>query len=298
MVSADLQAPTPLIRIGELSRRTGVRPDAIRAWERRYRLLDPVRSPGGYRLYSEADERVVRAMRRLTGQGLAAAEAAKLAGADEVVAPAPSGGALDPAAESLRLLSALEAFDEPGAEAVLDAALAGLSLDRFLEGVVLDAMAEIGARWERGSVTVAQEHFASALVRGRLLGLARGWGAGSGPLAVLACVPGEHHDLGLISFGLCLRERGWRIAFLGADTPTETLEAIVGDLHPRWLVLAAARDEQLAAVRDRLAPLAKGARVGLGGAGAAAAGAIEGVTLLRGGPAEGADALAADLAGA
>ncbi len=290
--------PEVLIRIGELSRRTGAGADAIRAWERRYALIDPVRSPGGYRLYSEADELVVRAMRRLTGQGIAAAEAAKLARAERVPSAAPSGGALDPAAASLRLLAALEAFDEPGAEAVLDLALAGLSLDRFLEGVVLDSMAEIGARWERGDLTVAQEHFASALVRGRLLGLARGWGAGSGPLAVLACVPGELHDLGLISFGLCLRERGWRIAYLGPDTPTETLETTVGDLRPRWLVLAASQDKRLGPVRDRLAALAREAQVGLGGAGAEAAGAIEGVTLMRGGPAEEADAMAAGLAGA
>ncbi len=285
-----------LVRIGELSRRTGARPDAIRAWERRYGLLDPVRSPAGYRLYSEADERVVRAMRRLTGQGLAAAEAAELARAGGGVAPAaPSGAALDPAVEAMRLLAALEAFDEPRADAILDESLAGLSLDRFVEGVVLRAMAEIGARWERGAATVAQEHFASALVRGRLLGLARGWGGGSGPLAVLACIPGELHDLGLICFGLCLRERGWRIAYLGPDTPAETLEATIAGLGPQWLVLAASQGRPLGEVASLLGPLAAEVKVGLGGGGVEWAGAIDGVTLLPGGPAEEADALTAGL---
>jgi MerR family transcriptional regulator, light-induced transcriptional regulator len=83
----------------------------------------------------------------------------------------------------------------------------------------------VGERWQDGRLSVAQEHFATNLIRGRLLGLARGWGAGSGHRAVLACVPGELHDIGLIVFGLCLRERGWRITYLGADTPPLSVAA-------------------------------------------------------------------------
>ena len=64
-------------------------------------------------------------------------------------------------------------------------------------------------------------------MRGRLLGLARGWDRGSGPRAVLASPPEERHDLGLLIFGLALREHGWRITFLGGDTPLETLAETV-----------------------------------------------------------------------
>ena len=74
-----------------------------------------------------------------------------------------------------------------------------------------------------GDASIAQEHFASALLRGRLLGLARGWGTGSGPLGLLACFPGDQHDLGLLCFGLALRGQGWRITFLGPDTPLATI---------------------------------------------------------------------------
>ncbi len=282
-----------LVRIGEISRRTGVRPDSIRAWERRYGLLDPLRSPGGYRLYSAADEATLRRMRELTGQGLAAAEAAKLARVGGRAPPPGPGAALDPDRQASRLREALEGFDEPGAAAILDQSLAGLSLDRFVEGVVLAAMAEIGDRWQRGEASVGQEHFASALLRGRLLGLARGWGAGSGPLAVLACVPGDLHDLGLICFGLCLRERGWRIAYLGPDTPIETLEETIARLRPEWLVLAASQGQQLGELADRLGRLAESVKVGLGGAGVERSGPIDALTLLRGGPAEEAEAIAA-----
>ena len=88
-------------------------------------------------------------------------------------------------------------------------------------------------RWERGEASVAQEHFASNLLRGRLLGLARGWAEATGPRAVLACAPGELHDLPLISFGLALAARGWSITYLGPDTPIATIQETLGAASAR-----------------------------------------------------------------
>ena len=280
-MSAHPQQEQERVRIGELSRRTGVQPDTIRAWQRRYGLVEPQRTSKGYRLYSSADEDVIRAMRDLTAKGVAAAEAAALARRGAEAPPASSFGALDPAAQARRLRRALEAFDEQEANAILDECLAGLSLARVLEDVITAAMAEIGSRWHDGEATVAQEHFASSVVRGRLLGLARGWGAGAGPLALLACLPGELHDLGLIAFGLSLRERGWRIAYLGADTPLDTLDDAVNRLRPRVVVLSASEPSRLAAVANELRSLAVRVPVSVGGRVAAAL-PIEGVTRLKG----------------
>jgi MerR family transcriptional regulator, light-induced transcriptional regulator len=295
--NADSQAADRLMRIGELGRRTGTRPDTIRAWERRYGLIEPARSPAGYRLYSAAEEAVVRAMRELTGQGLAAAEAAAVARRAGPVGVSVQGrGGLDPPPETTRLRVALEAFDEAGAHQVLDRSLSGLSLESVTEGVVLAAMSEIGDRWETGAVSVAQEHFASSLLRGRLLGLARGWGVGSGSLAVLACLPGELHDLGLICFGLSLRERGWRIAYLGPDTPIETLEDAAARLGPRVVVVAAQEPARLAGVEAPLAALAERTAVAVGGRAAQVLDPISGVRWLAGGPAAEAAALTVALA--
>ena len=280
-MSAHPQQDQERVRIGELSRRTGVQPDTIRAWQRRYGLVEPQRTSKGYRLYSSADEDVIRVMRDLTAKGVAAAEAAALARRGAEAPPAPSFGALDPAAQARRLRRALEAFDEQEANAILDECLAGLSLARVLEDVITAAMAEIGSRWHDGEATVAQEHFASSVVRGRLLGLARGWGAGAGPLALLACLPGELHDLGLIAFGLSFRQRGWRIAYLGADTPLDTLDDAVNRLRPRVVVLSASEPSRLAAVANELRSLAVRVPVSVGGR-AAGALPIEGVTRLKG----------------
>ncbi len=207
-------ASGPLLRIGELSKRTGVSPTLLRAWERRYGLLRPTRSAGGLRLYSSADAERVRLMQEQLAEGLAAAEAAAAALRGAVAAgeatPPPSLVALRG-----ELTDALDGFDEPRAQATLDRLLAVSTLEALLSQVVLPYLRELGERWTRGEASVAQEHFASAVLRGRLLGIARGWGLGIGPTAILACLPGEQHDLGLIAFGLALRAQGWSISTSG-----------------------------------------------------------------------------------
>ena len=263
--SAAASAPGPSVRIGELSRRTGVRAETIRAWERRYDLVQPDRSKGGFRLYSPADEERVHAMRALLGEGVAAAEAAKQARSARGAAPA---SVRSPDAEADRLCAALEAYDEEAANAVLDRALGAFSLDVFTGSVVLPAMAEIGRRWAEGHVSVAQEHFAASVVRGRLLAISRGWGSGMGPLALLACPPGEHHDIGLIAFGLSLRGRGWRIVYLGQDTPLDTLTQTVRRLEPAVVVMSVATPEPLASAGSGLAEVAGLVPVWVGGGGA------------------------------
>ena len=256
-----------LLRIGELSRRVGVSPELLRAWEVRYGLLQPTRSPGGFRLYSAADEARIRRMRAYQDQGLSAAEAARLAleGAGDE-APAVAVAAPD----STSLSDALGRFDEPAAQAALDRALAVLSLDALLRDLLLPYLHDLGERWEAGTASVAQEHFASGVVRGRLLGLARGWGQGAGPLAVLACAPGELHDLPLIAFGLALRARGWRIAYLGADTPLGELHETTRSLDPSLVVVSATTARHLSRARDELRELGRTAPLAVAGPGATA----------------------------
>ena len=101
-----------------------------------------------------------------------------------------------------------------------------------------------------------------------LLPLARGWGSGGGPRALLACPPGERHDLGLIVFGLALRNRGWRIDFLGSDTPTASLVEASRAIQPALLVISATAQEHLSPLRAELEELARSHRLAIAGAGA------------------------------
>jgi DNA-binding transcriptional MerR regulator len=298
-----------VLRIGELARRLGVSQDVLRAWERRYGLLKPVRSPGGFRLYTSADEQRVRRMQSHLEQGLAAAEAARAAldeeGERPVVAPPVLPAAAERPGEAAAELAhaplprtdrglaqlagdlrrALDAFDEPAAEAVLDRLFANFTVETALREVLLPYLRELGDRWAVNEIGVATEHFASNLLRARLASLARGWGQGRGPCAVLACPPGELHDLPLLAFGIVLHRNGWRIVYLGADTPLADLGRAVEEKRPEAVILAAVDVDRFQQSIPDLATLARRAPLRLAGAGATAAVAdAVGATVLVGDP--------------
>src|SRR4051794_91044 len=252
------------LRIGELARRSGVSADLLRAWERRYALLAPSRTPSGYRLYSADDEARVLSMRAHLAQGLSAAEAARLA-RDAPAAERHDGVPGDLAAA---LWSALDGFDDAGAQAAFDRLVAAFSFETVAATAVLPYLRTLGERWRDGDASVAQEHFATGVLRARLLGLARGWDRGTGPRALLACPSGERHDLGLIILGLALRERGWRVTFLGPDKPVETLAAAADQLGPDVVVLCSLTHEPLAAAAAEIAQMASSRPVLLAGPGA------------------------------
>jgi DNA-binding transcriptional MerR regulator len=292
---------TGAIRIGELSRRVGVSAELLRAWERRYDLLSPARTPGGLRLYGPDDERRVLRMREHLAAGVSAAEAAGLA-RRELLAPPPKTSpnveqtTADSGAAGELLRQALDRFDEPAAHAALDRLLSEFSLQTVVHEAVLPYLHELGDRWEAmGDEVIAEEHFASALLRGRLLGLARGWGAGYGPVALLACLPGDPHDLGLVCFGLALRANGWRITFLGQNTPLATVAETAARLRPALVVLTAmVRPPPKLLGRD-LSAIAASAPLALAGRGVFEADAVAiGARFLSGDPFVAAAALAAE----
>ena len=247
-----------MLRIGELSRRVSISEHVLSAWESRYGLLTPARSAGGYRLYSDDDENRVRRMQAHLEGGFAAAQAARAAVDEEqppttptttaatstanvvegpdvrvaIDAARPAG--LAECADALR--QALDDLDEPAAQARLDRLLTDFTIETVLRDVLIPYLNELGERWEQGEITIAQEHFASHVIRARLTSLARGWGNGPGPFALLACPPGEHHDLALITFGIALNRNGWRVRYLGANTPE-----LVNDQLTQWEVVIGAR---------------------------------------------------------
>jgi MerR family transcriptional regulator, light-induced transcriptional regulator len=256
------------LRIGELSRRVGESPELLRAWETRYGLVTPERTAGGLRLYSEQDQRRVQVMRHHIDAGLSASEAARLAKATEV-SPGQNRSA-NLAEIELDLERGCDALDESAAQAALDRLLVAVGIRAALSEVILPFLHRLGLRWADAEASVAQEHFASHVIGGRLRGLTRGWGEGVGPRVVLACPPGELHDLGLVSFGLVLRECGWRITYMGAETPLGEIAAALDQLSPAIVVLAAVTPERFLDSARELTELAARVRVGIAGAGASA----------------------------
>jgi methanogenic corrinoid protein MtbC1 len=232
-------------------------------------------------------------MRELLAVGVSASEAAR----QVLAGPAPTGVDAETALAGVRnqLHRAFRRFDDAALEAAIDRVLAGFGMDTAIRDVFLPALRELGDDWAAGTVSVAQEHFAVTVLRGRLLALARGWDAGLGPRAVLACPPGELHDVSLIMFGLALRRRGWRITFLGADTPAEDIFATEERVAARLTVLFSSNWDGHVALVPVLAANAAGALT-LGGATAGPTADAAGCRWLQGDPVAAADEVTRELA--
>jgi DNA-binding transcriptional MerR regulator len=268
------------LRIGELAKRTGVSPELLRAWEQRYGLLEPARTAGGFRLYSAADEARVQRMQRLVSGGLAAAQAAHLILSREPVPGTASASAtiLEDAAGNL--VASLDRLDEQAANTALDRLFAAYTVETVLRVVLIPYLHRLGERWETGEISVAQEHFASNLLRGRLLGLAQGWGQGQGPGAILACLPGEHHELGLLVFVVALRRRGWRITYLGTNSPISAVADTARSLRPAVVVLLSINPDNFLDHAQQIEQLANQVPVVIAGPGATVAAARQTQTRL------------------
>jgi methanogenic corrinoid protein MtbC1 len=225
--------------------------------------------------------------------GLSAAEAARAAVQEEVPAASGVEAAGDgPAGLKESLARALDEFDEPAAQAVLDRLFSALTVEAVVRDTLMPYLRDLGERWADGAVTVAQEHFASNVIRGRLASLARGWGLGRGPRAVLACAPGELHDIALLAFGVVLHRNGWRIEYLGADTPVEDVIRMARTTGPDLVVLTATQSQGFNSLVTELRQLAQIAPLAIGGPAAAPAlAAAVGARLLSGDPVSAAEQL-------
>jgi MerR family transcriptional regulator, light-induced transcriptional regulator len=239
----------------EVEARTGVPATTLRQWERRYGFPHPARNASGYRLYSPGDVAAIQYMQSQLQSGVPASRAAELtvqAMAGSGPAPTPQDRAApepDRAAPeqgrsgaqwSALLTQALIDSDTDRAAAVLSEAHAQIPVEVVMTDVISPTMIEIGARWERGEITVAHEHQATAFLRSRISGLmdVAGVQAGFGPLVVAACAPQEQHELGLMMLTLALRRRGVRVAYLGANVPLGDLAVYARQREARAVLLA------------------------------------------------------------
>ncbi len=267
-------------RIQVAAEQSGLSEQVIRAWERRYGVLKPKRTPGGYRVYTERDIALLKRLKQLTEEGVSISEAAKLLPSlrrelDE--APAPPALPLNGTqVESWRreILQGAERLDQLAIEAVLDRAFATLSPLQVYDELLVPTQMEVGDRWHAGTLTVAEEHLVSQALRMRLLSVLVAAPRGSRKHVVCACMPEEDHEVGLLGAALRFRHAGYRVTLLGARTPAVHLAQVVRALKPSFVALSAVNDAgerelraQLSAVVSAMPP---GTKVVIGGRGAAA----------------------------
>lgn len=230
--------------IKEAAARSGVTVPTLRAWERRYGVVSPVRTPSGYRLYDEEAIKRLRLMRRLLDDGWRAREAAAevVSGrAQELTlqSPPPPDEVVSPERLVDELVAAVSPFDSATIDAVLDETFARARYEAAMEEVVFPALREIGRRWETGAISVAAEHAASHHVLRRLAML---FEAAARPQAshdvVLGLPPHARHDLGALAFGVAVRRLGIGVLYLGADVPIDSWLAALRETGARAAVIA------------------------------------------------------------
>lgn len=253
--------------IRTVSALTGVNAITLRAWERRYGLIRPLRTPKGHRLYTPAHVERIQRVLALTREGMAISQVRQaLQGEGPPAQEKPAAGPW--AAYRKRMAAAIAAFDERALEAVYAEALALHPIDRVNRLLLLPLLGELGARWSKVAGGVAEEHFFSAYLRNKL-------GArfhhrrplDTGPKVLAACVPGELHEIGLLLFALAAHNAGLRVVLLGADVPFAEAAAAARRAQCDAVVLSSSIEPD-AAFFARLARLAGEVRrpVFLGGA--------------------------------
>jgi methanogenic corrinoid protein MtbC1 len=241
------------LNIAALARRTGVRPDTLRKWEHRYGAIRPQRTPGGQRRYTETDVARVEWLKARLEEGYRIGEAAALLGSTDVAGAPQSADELGEA-----LYRCVASNEAAGIEQALAQAFGMLSVEDALTRVIAPVLERIGTGWAEGELSVAQEHLASTVVRGhleRLLADTRGALRG---VAVLACAPGERHELGLLMLAIMLRADGWQVAYLGADTPLFDAAHLAQQLDARLLCVSATMTDKLAGLAEAVANAALG----------------------------------------
>ena len=276
---ADL-SEAPQYTIKHVCTQTGLQAVTLRAWERRYRVLQPRRSTGNYRLYSERDIGLLRWLKSRVDDGLPISRAAeelqalRQAGTWPEPAPTPPAAPTQPtgtppASYGERLYAALTALDEALASAILLEANSLFDLSAVCLDIIQPCLVAIGEAWYRGQIRIASEHFASQYLRGRLLAMFQSLPLRPrAPRIVVGCAPGEFHEIGGLMLALFLRRDGYRVDFLGADLHLGDLYEFARVERPALICLSAnseATARELRSMQARLAGMRPRPRFGFGG---------------------------------
>lgn len=254
--------------IKQASARSGVGIPLLRAWERRYGVVQPVRTPAGYRLYDEEAIDRLRGMRRLVEAGWSPREAAariRALEADAIRSLAAgqaegSGAVMAPAGQGelvSRIVTAAADLDRAALEGALDEAFSAARFEAAAQGVVLPAMVGVGEAWARGELDVGAEHAASAAVLRRLGAAFQAAGsAAGGPTVLVGLPPGSHHELAALAFATAARRGGMDVVYLGANVPVASWLRVAGDTGAAAIVIGAVMEADAASAGEVLAALA------------------------------------------
>lgn len=215
-----------LYPIRTVSQLTGVNAITLRAWENRHGIIEPLRKASGHRLYTQQHIDRIHRIVALLDKGMRISEVSAFLEREDQRSAATTDQPLEDHWQRLfeRMLGAVTRFDEEGLEGIYNEALSSYPIRDVMRKLVTPLLRELGRRWSAGEGTVAEEHFFGFYLRNKL-------GARfhhrtrntSGPRLLMACLPGERHEIGLLLLALAANEAGYCPVILGADMPLEEL---------------------------------------------------------------------------
>jgi len=249
--------------IKAVSQATGLTVETLRAWERRYEVVRPSRDSSGRRTYSAADVARLRLLRSATEMGHTISRLASLMHDELAKLVVDSGGQIRSGplrGQSYveRAIDATEHSDPSGVEEVLTSAVALLPPNEVVNTILVPLVREIGERWHRGQVSIAQEHMVTDIVRRLITSVSRGYlRSDSGPCLVLSTLSGERHELGILMCSWLAATRRFRTHNLGVDIPPEELARFALEVDARAVLVSLVMPENEVPALDQLRELAE-----------------------------------------
>lgn len=270
--------------IGVVSERTGLTPDVLRVWERRYGVVEPKRSPGGQRIYSDADIERLTLLHRATQGGHGISHVASLSRAKledlvrEFEVPAVSASVRfvpseEPNGTVAQALAYTEALDPSGLESLLRRSVARFGIVTFIDSIAAPFLREVGDAWHSGAVSVGQEHLATAVMQRVVSESAQLLtGADGNPAILIATLEGERHANGALMAAATAASEGWRVIYLGADLPVGEIADAAMRTRARVIAISIVQSEKKSRASAQLRELERSMPAGttlfVGGSGA------------------------------
>lgn len=256
--------------IKAISNMLGIQAGTLRAWERRYKMIAPVRNESGHRLYTDEHLKILKWLISKINQGFTISQAISLmenSGVEVDAVEPRSKDILDELGD--KLLTALLDFNGGQAHELINQAFNLFTIDKTVIDLIGPILIKVGDLWEEGRITTAHEHFASSFLRSKIEGLSNSFPHSSFlPKAVAVCGPGERHELGLLMFTMFLRRKGFEVIFLGTSVAEHDIEAVLDQVNPKFLFLSCTLEqnvEEVLKLADEIGGNYSDLFIGLGG---------------------------------
>jgi DNA-binding transcriptional MerR regulator/methylmalonyl-CoA mutase cobalamin-binding subunit len=226
----------------------GVQPGTLRAWERRYNIVEPIRNHSGHRLYTDEHVAVLRWLLEKVNKGFTIGQAVSLLDKGSINLDLQMepfhANKLEEFAHQLK--ESILTFQELKANQVLDEAFSLFTIEKVVITIIGPVLVDIGYMWEKDEITVAHEHYATQYLRTRIGMIINGLQINPlSPKVIAVCGPNERHELGLLIFTMYLRRRGYEVIYLGTGIPTKDLKAVVKEVGPKYLFISCAMTQNV-----------------------------------------------------